>query len=108
MTEDLGSELAPTGHVLMDAAVTLYGALVMAVSALEACGHHDPHADRTLLKVIDRHRPHVNSCEIVEARAGRLFPGWRALCRECYRNYPCGTMRDVCEELGVALPGVLT
>jgi hypothetical protein len=112
--------MTETGHVLVDETRWLHHRVFDVLDkigdnceCLCYCDECQGLTTRTLFGVIHWHRPKIDEQEMAEARNGRLFPGWRALCTGCSqgagfgRHYPCQTMREICKELGVEIPEVL-
>lgn len=96
------AEFEPTGHVLTDAAQGMHIALMEAVAGIAACGQHDPHAERAVLALIERHHPETDTLEV--ARTGKLYPGWWPQCVSCWMRYPCTDVMIMARILGVQIP----
>lgn len=107
-----------TSHALVDAALALQHDLHLKIhNMLTSPGRASgPSVEWALVRVVNRHRPRAEDQELeqMRSRPRRPYRGWSPVlaCGECAAPfqqcpYPCGTIRDICEELRVEIPEVL-
>ena len=99
-------------NALTDAQWSFHHALFLAIDALDGdceadgCTCEVDKAIRALLAIIYRHRLEANPT--APDGSPPLFPGYRSLCAECKRNYPCSTICDVAWDVMVDVPEELS